>query len=322
VSADAAALAHVLSAPQCFTLGILPPASAIGKHVRISMRTIRTASHAGICMPLILALLLLLPVSAEAQARQYRILISNDDGVLSDGIAALAAELSGFAEIVVVAPAEDESGASHRSVIRTQTTTLTRVEKDGQLFGYSVDASPSDAVKFGLLHFGDERPFDLVVSGINAGANVGFIAHSSGTVGAAMEGLLNGVPSIAVSQGSRPDFELSARFAADFVRQVLERGSPPGVLLSVNIPAGEIKGVRAAPMGGFYFRVSDMIQSSDAGDTTEFRARVSGATGVEPGSDSALYLDGYITITPLRIDWTDEATMRDLESWGLRVDGN
>ncbi len=262
------------------------------------------------------------PLTSDAQDRQYRILISNDDGVMSDGIAALVAELSDFAEIVVVAPSEDESGASHRSVIRTQVTTLTRVEKDGQLFGYSVNASPADAVRFGLLHFADERPFDLVVSGINAGSNVGMIAHYSGTVGAGMEGILNGVPSIAVSQGSRPDFELSARFAAQFVREVLERGSPPGVLLSVNIPSGEIKGVRTAPMGGFYFRVAEMVQTSESGNSAEFRARTGGATGVEPGSDSALYLDGYITITPIRMDWTDEAAMRDIDTWGLRVDDN
>src|SRR5690606_32640490 len=115
------------------------------------------------------------------------ILVSNDDGVQSEGIAALAAELSTFADVVVVAPDDNESGASHRSVIRTQITTLSRVERDGQFFGYSVNASPADAVKFGLLHFGAERPFDLVVSGINNGANVGQIAHTSGTVGAAME---------------------------------------------------------------------------------------------------------------------------------------
>jgi 5'-nucleotidase len=287
------------------------------------MPALRTSRCPRIYGPALLAVLLtFVSLPADGQARRYRILISNDDGVLSEGIAALAAELGSFAEVVVIAPAVNESGASHRSVIRTQVTTLARVEKDGQLFGYSVDASPADAVKFGLLHFADEAPFDLVVSGINDGANVGFIAHTSGTVGAAMEALLSGVPAIAFSQGNRPDFELSARFAGEFVREVLERGAPPGVLLSVNIPAGEIKGVRTAPMGGFYFRVSDVVQSSDNGDTAEFRARVSGATGVEPGSDSALYLDGHITITPLRIDWTDEATMRELESWDLEVSGN
>ncbi len=267
---------------------------------------------------LVALLLLLLPAAAMAQNRQYRILISNDDGVQSEGIAALAAELGTFADVVVVAPDGNESGASHRSVIRTQITTLSRVERDGQLFGYSVNASPADAVKFGLLHFGAERPFDLVVSGINAGANVGQIAHTSGTVGAAMEAALEGVRAIAVSQGARGEFETSAKFAGRFVREALERDIPSDVVLSINVPSGEIGGVRVAPAGGFYFRVAEMIQTSDDGATSQFRARTAGATGVEPGSDSAYYLDGYITITPLRIDWTDEAMLREVESWNLR----
>lgn len=268
---------------------------------------------------LVLALLFA-PGFAEGQDRPYRILISNDDGVHSEGIAALVGELSRFAEVVVVAPAENESGGSHRSVIRVQTTTVSRIEKNGVPFGYGLDASPADAVKFGILQFGRDEPFDLVVSGINDGANVGYVAHTSGTVGAAMEALLHGVPAIAVSQGARGEFEVSARFAGEFVRQYLEQGPTPGVLLQVNVPAGEIRGVRAARMGGLYFRVADLERISDPGPVEQFRARVGGRYGVEPDSDTAAYLDGYITVTPLRIDWTDWQSLDELGEWASELE--
>lgn len=270
-------------------------------------------------MRLILLAILFLAAPADGQERTWRILISNDDGIHAGGIAALADALSEFAEVVVVAPAENESGSSHRSIVRTRITTLLPVHRDNRLFGYSIDASPADAVKFGILHFGQDDPFDLVVTGINDGANVGLVAHTSGTVGAAVEALLHGIPAIAVSQGRRPDYELSATFAADVVREVLDRGLPDGVALSINVPAGEVGGVRIRPMGGLYFRVAAVEQTEMRGDSILFRARTGGAYGVEPGSDTADYLGGFITVTPLQIDWTHYETIAELESWNLTV---
>ena len=267
----------------------------------------------------VLVLLALVPGRIDGQQRS-RILLSNDDGIGSEGIAAMAAALREFADVVVVAPAENQSGSSHETVIRTQITTVRPFYRDGELFGYGIGATPADAVKFGLLRFGLEQPFDLVVSGINDGANVGWVAHTSGTVGAAMEALLNGLPSVAVSQGNRDEFEVSARFAAGVVREVLERGLPAGTMLSINIPAGELEGVRVAPMGGLYFRVSAVEETRTAGDSTQYRARVTGAYEVQPGSDTRAYLDRFVTVTPLRIDWTDEAMLRDLATWQLRLE--
>lgn len=265
----------------------------------------------------VLALLVLLPASASAQQSRPRILVTNDDGIASEGIAAIATELRTFADVVVVAPQENNSGGSHSTIIRTIRSELKPFYRDGELFGYGINATPADAAKFGLLHFGAERPFDLVVSGINAGANTGEISHMSGTVGAGMEALYNGVPAVASSQSGQQDYALSARITARIVRQVLEHGLPEGVMLSINVPAGELKGVRAARMGGSYFGVGRFEELASTPDSTSFRSVMRGAQLEGDDTDTAYYLDGWVTVTPLRFDWTDYGMLERLEGWEL-----
>jgi 5'-nucleotidase len=256
----------------------------------------------------------------EAQDPRPHILVTNDDGIDAEGLRAMVAELRAFADVVVVAPRENNSGGSHSTVIRTIRTELKPFHRDGELFGYGINATPADAAKFGILHFGADRPFDLVVSGINAGANTGEIAHMSGTVGAAMEALYHRIPAVATSQSGQQDYALTARITARIVRQILVEGLPEGVLLSINVPAGELVGIRAARMGGSYFGVGQMEEIESTADSTSYRAVVRGA---EPGgddTDTAYYLDGYVTVTPLRFDWTDHATLELLQEWELRID--
>ena len=138
--------------------------------------------------------------SATAFADSYRILISNDDGINSPLIHALRDGLATLddVEIVVSAPDANKSGSSQSTDGGART--VERVFANGEFFGYAVDGRPADAVRFGLLHLGKDEPFDLVVSGINQGANVGDVSHLSGTVGAAMEAIYQGIPAIAVSQ--------------------------------------------------------------------------------------------------------------------------
>jgi 5'-nucleotidase len=266
-----------------------------------------------------LVLFLTLPCVAAAQDGRSRILVVNDDGVAHEGIAALAAELRTFADVVVVAPDSDYTGASHSSVIRRIRVELQPYTRDGQLFGYGVNATPADATRFGLLHFGADRPFDLVVSGINEGANTGMIAHYSGTVGAAMEGLYHGVPAIASSQDAGQDYAVSARITADIVRQALREGLPEGVLLSINIPAGELRGVRATPMGGSYFGTGSFRQVGEAEGVLFFRSVGRGAIRGGDETDTAAYLSGYVTVTPLRLDRTDRTTLDRLGGWRLEL---
>jgi 5'-nucleotidase len=267
-----------------------------------------------------IALILLLAGAAASSAaaqERPRILLVNDDGIAAEGLAAMAAELRTFAEVVVVAPAEDQSGASHSTVIRTSITEIRPYHRDGTLFGYGVAGRPADATIAGILLHGVDRPFDLVVSGINAGANTGMIAHYSGTVGAASEGVLRGVPAIATSQDARQDYALSARITGDVVRRVLRDGLPEGTLLSINIPAGELKGIRMAPMGGTYFGTGGLQIVEQSPERTTYRATTRGAVAGGAHTDTAAYLDGYVTITPIRIDRTDYEFLGRMGAWEM-----
>ena len=265
-------------------------------------------------------LLTLLAATAEAQETRPRILLVNDDGIESEGIATMAAALRAFADVVVVAPDGNRSGSSQSSTIRRIRAEVKPVYRDGELFGYGLNATPADAAEFGLLHFGVERPFDLVVSGINAGANTGDVAHSSGTVGAALEAVGYGVPAVATSQGGGQDYGLTARITVDIVRRVLRDGLPPGVVLSLNVPGGELRGIVSRRMGGTYFGVEAFEEIASSPDSTSYRARQRGAVLGGDDTDTAAYMDGYATITPIRFDWTDEETLRTLGGWNLTLD--
>jgi 5'-nucleotidase len=261
---------------------------------------------------------LLLSVPLAAQERPH-ILVTNDDGIQSTGIAAIAEELRTFADVVVVAPAENSSGGSHSTVIRGIRTELTPFVRNGQTIGYGINATPADAAKFGILHFGAQRKFDMVVSGINAGANTGDVAHYSGTIGAAMEAIFHGIPAIATSQDARQDYKYTARLTARIVREALEKKLPPGVILTINVPGGEPKGIKATPMRGTYFGVGGFREIAKDGNTELYRATMRGADRRGDDSDTAAYLDGYVTVTPLRFDWTDPAMLDALGQWNLSL---
>lgn len=261
-------------------------------------------------------------VGGVVQDPSYRILVVNDDGVRSPGIQTLAEELREIAdEVIVVAPAENRSGSSH-ATSRSEPLQVEEYRENGVLLGYGVSGFPADAVRFGLLETAKGREIDLVVSGINRGANVGNVAHLSGTVGAAMEALYLGVPAIAVSAASGVrDFRFAAQFTARFVSELRRRGVPDDVVLSINIPAAtaeEIRGVVGARMGGAYLQTAGFDPQSGARPLT-YMARTARVTEFEPGTDSYAYYDRLITITPLRFDWTDEAMLDELSTWGLTV---
>lgn len=256
------------------------------------------------------------------QDSSYRILVVNDDGIRSRGIQTLAEELREIAdEVIVVAPAENRSGSSHATSSRVPLQ-VEEYRENGVLLGYAVSGFPADATRFGLLETAKDREIDLVVSGINRGANVGNVAHLSGTVGAAMEALYLGVPAIAVSAGAGvTDFRFAAQFTARFVSELRRRGVPDDVLLSINIPAAtaeEIRGVVGARMGGAYLKTVGFDPQDGARPLT-YMARTQRITEFEPGTDSHAYYDGLITITPLRFHWTDEAMLDELSTWGLTV---
>ena len=258
-------------------------------------------------------------VRVNANDGPYHILVTNDDGIESPGIQQLADALRAVGEITVVAPCGQRSGAS-MSVTLGQGKRLSTISEEGRDQGHCVDGTPADAVMLAMEALEPEGGFDLVVSGINAGANVGDLGHMSGTVGAAMAGAYYGVPSVAASLGGdRMDFAYASAFMARFVEELRQRPLDPGVVLSVNFPAAtedEITGVAIGRMGGSYIRFGyEEIDPEDG--VRVFRPRFDPAAAHPPGSDTEAFMAGMITIAPLRFDWTDEAMLRELGAWGL-----
>lgn len=236
-----------------------------------------------------------------------RFLLTNDDGIYAKGLAALYNALSTIAECVVVAPEVEQSAVGHAITI-SRPLMVREVKKNGNFFGYAVTGTPADCVKLGVKEL-STGPVDLVVSGINRGANVGINVIYSGTVSAATEGLILGIPSVAVSLDSHREADFT--FAAEFARRFTQRlvNNPlAGVALNVNIPAlpeEEIKGVVVVKQGkarlveSFERRVDprEHVYYWLAGETM-----VAGDEAWD--SDACALKRGYITVTPLHCDLT------------------
>lgn len=257
---------------------------------------------------------------AVASAQSYRVLLSNDDGIESPRLHALHAALSQLqgVEVVVSAPNVNQSGASQSSI---GSITVDKYERDGRFFGYSVHGRPADAVRFGIKELGKDQPFDIVVSGINRGANVGDVSHLSGTVGAAMEGLYHGLPAIAVSEDPNSEnTAVTARFAADLVDRYRRLGAPSGTMISINVPAGDIKGVAVRPMGDSYLQTARYDVTEQNRLSTEYESVRIIVDSEDSTTDTYAYQQGYISVTPLKFDWTDFEMLAEVESWNLQID--
>ena len=259
------------------------------------------------------------PVPGDTDDGPYHILVTNDDGIGSPGIQVLADALRGVGEVTVVAPCGQRSGSSMSVQLGTEKR-LTPVGDGGETWGYCVEGTPADAVMLAMEALAPEGGFDLVVSGINAGANVGDLGHMSGTVGAAMMGAFYGVPAVASSLGGREmDFGYAAAFTAHFVDQLRRRPPLAGVVISVNFPAATedmIAGVAVARMGGSYIRFGYQ-EVEPEGDVRVFRPSFTPMDSNPPGSDGEAFAAGMITIAPLRFDWTHDELVRELDSWEL-----
>ena len=247
-----------------------------------------------------------------------RVLVSNDDGWDAEGLQSLAVELSTFCEVVVCAPAINQSGKSQASEMFGKGLTVTRVEIEGVEEAWSLAGTPADAVAYGLLELGGKRPFDCVVVGINAGANVGEISHYSGTVGGAMEAAGRGVLAVAVSQQSRSGFNQAARFTGRFLGKLLENGTRKGVVYSINVPrlkAGVSPPVVFSPMGGRYLNIRGFSMEEKGEEGFAVRAKLDFRAEAPAGSDTLAFLEGAITVTPLAWDWTHTEALASLKSW-------
>lgn len=259
---------------------------------------------------------MLLAAPARGQSGSYHILLTNDDGIESEGIQALAEQLRAVGQVHVVAPCGEQSGASMSVALRADVHVRT-VEREGRTLGRCVDTTPAWATWLAVTALAPSGGFDLVVSGINRGANVGTSSHMSGTVGAAMMGALHGLPAVAASLGAGSDFAYSARFVTRFVMELKDRSPEPGIVYSINVPRAteaEISGVAVLEMGGSHFSVGFQELEPDSTGRT-FRPRLGLPTTSPSGSDTEGYLADMITITPLRFDWTAYSVIEELRSW-------
>jgi 5'-nucleotidase len=260
----------------------------------------------------------------QVPAKAFRILLTNDDGIRAPGLSALYQALSPIAEVTVVAPAQEQSGVGHGITYRTPIFVTESAAADAGKPWYAVEALPATCVRLALAALLKEKP-DLVISGINRGANLGLASYFSGTCGAAREAAFSGIPAIAVSLETSPgpaaagastaamDYKSAAQLTRRIVELIrLKGGLPPGTWLNINYPPGLAKGARITrqsvkpdeqtyeerrtPRGQRYFWSIYRPVESD-----------------EPGTDVAALREGFASITPMQLDQTAASLKPALE---------
>ena len=256
-----------------------------------------------------------------------RILLTNDDGISAPGLQAARRalrELDGV-EVEVVAPDSNRS-ATARSITTRSPLTIEEVEFGDGDRGFATDGTPVDCVRFAELGLVGGRP-DLIVSGINHGANLGDDITYSGTVAAALEGIVLGIPAIAVSQQSsgggmgyvsgRFDFAVAAAFTAQLVAELASQSMPEATLINVNCPAGEPKGIEVTKLGKRIYN-DELKLVGEEGDRRRYEIY-----GWQPGyeeiegTDLYAVANGRIAVTPIHFDLTDHGGLERLRGWGF-----
>ena len=243
-----------------------------------------------------------------------RILISNDDGYFAPGLACLAEHLAKVADIVVVAPERDRSGASN-SLTLDRPLKLSRATNGF----YYVNGTPTDCVHLAVTGMLDQQP-DMVVSGINSGANMGDDTIYSGTVAAATEGFLLGIPSIAVSMVSREfaHYETAARIASDLVQRFARQKHSQPWLLNVNvpdIPYGQLQGIAVTRLGKRHKAEPVVKASNPHGETVYWVGAAGKAQDAGEGTDFSAVAHQQVSLTPLQIDLTQYSQLDAVRSW-------
>ena len=256
-----------------------------------------------------------------------KILLSNDDGYFAEGIVTLALALAEEHDVRVSAPAAERSGAGH-ALTFNRAFKWTEIAPDEMLLTgadgkripfHAVHGSPADAVKFALEYIYRDEKFDLVISGINSVPNIGSDIIYSGTFGAAEEGSVLGVPSVAVSAAA---YDGGYALAAEFVKNnlsALHAAASPYVTVNVNVPSGDrgkIKGVAVVPLG--IRRYNDWYEHDGSGGCELFGSPGNYAADKEE-TDCKMFDLGYITVTPVRVLCTDEESVARVRENGWKI---
>jgi 5'-nucleotidase len=258
---------------------------------------------------------------ARAQQRPqpppYRILISNDDGVRAPGIAMVAQTLQAIGQVIIVAPAENQSGKGH-SVVTTEPVFREDLTLPNGLTAIGLTATPATTVNVAIRNILNPKP-DLIVSGINRGYNLGYSAYLSGTVGAAREGAMHGVPAIATSlaeAGAPRDFVYAAEEVLGVARRIKQYGLPPNTFLNVNIPAmpqGGYKGylitTQALQRGG----TESFVETKHPSGRSIYWSQYAEGGTAPQGTDMWAVSNGYVSVTPMKLGEMDPAQVDALK---------
>ncbi len=242
-----------------------------------------------------------------------RILVSNDDGVHAEGIRALSEALAACGEVIVVAPDRNRSGASHSLTLEVPLR-VTRIAETGY---HAVKGTPTDCVHLAVNELVRPEP-DMVVAGINHGANLGDDVIYSGTVAAATEGRHLGFPSLAISLVGKTHFATAAHYAAQLVRGMMVHPLPADQILNVNVPdlpLDQIKGIRVTRLGNRHRAESVICTEDPRGQPIYWIGPPGSQQDAGEGTDFAAIEQGYVSITPLTIDMTAYSSLAGLGAW-------
>jgi 5'-nucleotidase len=254
-----------------------------------------------------------------------RILLTNDDGILAPGILAVKAALDPLGEVVMIAPERQRSAAGH-AVTLHKPLRITRVTLPDGGQGFATNGTPTDCVTLGFYVLMDQR-CDLVVSGINGGANLGMDITYSGTVAAAIEGAVLNAPSFAISVvpaeeggGEGIRFGPAAEFAARLARRFAESSLPRQILLNVNVPdvpQAQLRGVAITRQGRREYVDRIVTRADPSGRPYYWQAGSLRKEDPDPGSDVHAILHNHISVTPLHLDLTAYPVLETLRGWSL-----
>ena len=239
-----------------------------------------------------------------------RILVTNDDGIYSEGIRKLADALRPLGEIIIVAPDREQSAASHALTLNRPLRMLQLQPNE-----WIVDGTPSDCVNLAVLKLMKENRPDIVVSGINFGPNLGDDVTYSGTISAAFEGALLNIPSLALSAlvGEHFSFDRCAEFAFHLTRYALEQQRDPGIILNVNFPVTEFKGVRVTRLGKRVYSEGVIERLDPRGRKYYWIGGEAPTWHPGEGTDFEAVQEGFVSITPLHLDLTHHESISRLK---------
>ena len=248
------------------------------------------------------------------------ILLTNDDGVRSPGITSLAQQLRSLAQINTVAPDQEQSATS-QSLTLLRPIHYEKISSDC----YSVSGTPTDCVLMALNHILPQQP-DLVISGINRGPNLGYDIAHSGTVAGAMEAARHGLQAVAISLATRKDFifDQAVQFVTELSERLLTTPLPKGVILNVNIPAGNWKGVKITRQSSYQVR-NLVVETRDPRGRTYFWLDQDldfSSLPSDGDTDDVAVRSGYISMTPLKLDQTAIEFVSELKSWSESFSAN